>query len=380
MQGKALVNRRGCALAAWLIWANVRHRRIRLASAPPAIGHWADQSAERAGIMGEDRMRNLRIVAAAGIYAVGLGGAPAQDWPTRTVTMVVAFASGGPLDTLARNLQPYLIETLGQNVIIENVPGGGGTVGSLRVANAAVDSHMFTLGSIGTHAIGQSMHKTPPYNSLTDFAPVILVADAPQVVLARKDLPANDLKEFAAYAKANQDKMQHGSGGAGTSSHIGCVLMNQVLGVKITHVPYRGGGPAMQDLLAGRIDYICNYVSTALPSHRAKTAKVIATLNEKRVPTLPEVPTAEEQGFKGLEISAWNAIFMPKSATPAQVARLNAAVSKALDNPALKQRLEGVGLEVPVPARRTPEYLKEFTAAEIKRWREPVLASGVAHN
>ncbi len=320
----------------------------------------------------------LTSAAALGLLTFGIGGpAQAQDWPSRPVTMVIAFAPGGPLDTLARNIQPYLSEALGQQVVIENVPGGGGTVGSLRVSNAAADSHMFTLGSIGTHAIGQSMHKKPPYNAVTDFAPVMLVADAPQVVLARKDLPAGNLKEFAEYARVNQDKMQHGSGGAGTSSHIGCVLMNQVLGVKITHVPYRGGGPAMQDLLAGRIDFICNYISTALPSHRANIAKVLVTLNNKRVPTLPDVPTAQEQGFKGLEISAWNAIYMPKSATPQQVARLNAALNKALDNPKLKQRLEEIGLEVPVPERRTPEYLAQFTAEEIKRWEAPVKASGV---
>jgi len=318
------------------------------------------------------------LTAAAALAMLGMSvTAMAQDWPTRPVTMVIAFAPGGPLDTLARNLQPYLGEALGQQVVIENVPGGGGTVGSLRVSNAAADSHMFTLGSIGTHAIGQSMHKKPPYNAVTDFAPVMLVADAPQVVLARKDLPANNLKEFAAHAKANQDKMQHGSGGAGTSSHIGCVLMNQVLGVQITHVPYRGGGPAMQDLLAGRIDFICNYVSTALSSHRAGTAKVIVALNDRRLPTLPDVPTAQEQGFKGLEISAWNAIYMPKAATPQQVAKLNAALNTALDNPKLKQRLEDIGLEVPAPERRTPEYLAKFTAEEIRRWEAPVKASGV---
>lgn len=326
-------------------------------------------------------IRRSTISITAALAAIVLPGtAQAQDWPTRPVTMVIAFAAGGPLDTLGRNLQPYLTEALGQNVIIENLPGGGGTVGSLRVSNAAADSHMFTLGSIGTHAIGQSMHKKPPYNAVTDFSPVMLVADAPQVLLVRKDLPANNLKEFAAYAKANQDKMQHGSGGAGTSSHVGCVLMNQVLGVKVTHIPYRGGGPAMQDLLAGRVDYICNYISTALPSHRAKTAKVLATLNKQRVPTLPDVPTAEEQGFKDLEISAWNAIYMPKNTPPAYVAKLNAALNKALSNPALKKRLEDIGLEVPVPERRTPEYLAKFTADEIKRWEAPVKASGVQHN
>jgi tripartite-type tricarboxylate transporter receptor subunit TctC len=326
-------------------------------------------------------MRRSRILLTLAVAALlGPGQASAQDWPTRTVTMVVAFAPGGPLDTLARNLQPYLGEALGQPVIIEHVPGGGGITGSLRVANADVDSHMFTLGSIGTHAISQSMHRTPPYDALSDFVPVILVADAPQVLLARKDLPASNLREFAAYAKANHEKMQHGSGGAGTSSHIGCVLVNQVIGVNVTHIPYRGGGPALQDLLAGRVDYICNYISTALPSHRANTAKVIASLTDKRTPLLPEIPTAEEEGFKGLNISAWNAVFMPRN-TPASMAqKLNAAISKALDNQALKARLEGIGLDVPEPARRTPEYLAKFVAAEINRWREPVRASGVQHN
>ena len=232
----------------------------------------------------------IRIALSALAAALALTApATAQDWPTRPVTMVIAFAPGGPLDTLARNLQPYLSEALGQKSSSRTCRAAAAPSARCASSNAAADSHMFTLGSIGTHAIGQSMHKKPPYNAVTDFAPVMLVADAPQVVLARKDLPANNLKEFAIYARANQDKMQHGSGGAGTSSHIGCVLMNQVIGVKITHVPYRGGGPAMQDLLAGRIDYICNYISTALPSHRAKTAKVIAALTSKRTPSFPEV-------------------------------------------------------------------------------------------
>jgi tripartite-type tricarboxylate transporter receptor subunit TctC len=238
---------------------------------------------------------------------------------------------------------------------------------------------MFTIGSIGTHAIGQSMHAKPPYDAVNDFTPVMLVADAPQVLLARADLPANSLKEFAAYAKANADKMQHGSGGAGTSSHIGCVMVNEIIGVKITHVPYRGGGPAMQDLMAGRLDYICNYVSTAITAVNANKAKVIVTLSSKRVPSFPNVPTAQEQGMKDLDISAWNAAFMPKNTPPHMVAKLNAAISKALDNPALQKRLADLGLEAPEPARRTPEYLKQYVSEEIKRWRGPVMASGVQH-
>ena len=328
------------------------------------------------------RLCNVLLTLAAMVVLAcsAAGQEPARNWPSRNVTMVVAFAPGGPLDGLARNLQPYLSETLGQHVIIENVAGGGGTIGSLRVANAEIDSHMFTLGSIGTHAISQSMYTNPPYNALTDFAPVILVADAPQVLLARKDFPAGNLREFAAYARTHHDQMQHGSGGAGTSSHIGCVLVNQAIGVKVTHVPYRGASAAMQDLLAGRVDYICNYISTALPSHRAGTAKVISALSIRRTPLLPEVLTADEEGFPGLDISAWNAVFMPRNTPAPMVQKLNAAINKALDNPALKARLEDIGLDVPDASRRTPAYLAEFVAAEIKRWRVPVLASGVQHN
>src|SRR5262245_33206064 len=326
-------------------------------------------------------MRASRIALMLAVAAVlRPGPGSAQEWPTRTMTMVVAFAPGGPLDTLARNLQPYLSEALGHQVVVENSPGGGGTIASLRVANADPDSHVFTLGSIGTHALSQSMYTTPPYDARTDFVPVILVADAPQVMLARKDLPAGNLRAFAAYARANHAKMQHGSGGAGTSSHIGCVLMNQVIGVNATHVPYRGASAAMQDLLAVRIDYLCNYISTALASHAAGTAKVIVALTDKRSPLLPEIPTAAEEGFKGLDISAWNAVFMPRN-TPAWMAqKLNAALNKALDNPALQARLEGIGLDVPEPPRRTQAHLAQFVAAEIARWREPVRASGAQHN
>ena len=323
--------------------------------------------------------RKLLPLAAAYITLAAFASTAAgQDWPTRPVTMVVPFAAGGPIDTLGRVLQPYLSESLGQQVIIENQPGGGGMVGSLRVSQAAADSHMFVLGSIGTHAISQSMHKKPSYNSQTDFQPVTLVADAPLVLLVRKDLPANSLKEFMAYAKANQAKMQHGSGGTGTSSHVGCVLLNQTIGAKIVHVPYRGGGPAMQDLVGGRIDFICNYISTAIPVTKNGQAKVLATLAGARASAVPDVPTADEQGLKDFDISAWNAIFMPRSTPPELVAKLNAAVTKALDNPALQKRLDDIGLIPAMPARRGPAFLKSYVAGEVKKWAEPVKDSGIA--
>ncbi|WP_229266573.1 tripartite tricarboxylate transporter substrate binding protein [Leptospira sp. severe_002] len=317
-----------------------------------------------------------KLLAAAATLAALSSSSFAQDWPNRTVTMLIPFAAGGPIDVLGRILQPYLSEQLGQQVIIENVGGGGGMTGSLRVSQAAVDSHMFALASIGTHAISQSMHKKPPYHPVNDFQPVMLVADAPLVLLVRKDLPANNLKEFIAYTKANAGKMQFGSGGTGTSSHIGCVLLNQTIGVDVVHVPYRGGGPALQDLIGGRLDYICNYVSTALSAVNSGQGKVIATLASERAAAFPDVPTADQQGLKNFDISAWNAVFLPKSATPAQVARLNKALSAVQDNPAFRKRLEEQGLIGISPERRWPEYLRKFVADEIEKWAAPVKASG----
>jgi tripartite-type tricarboxylate transporter receptor subunit TctC len=323
-------------------------------------------------------MRQLTMLLAAAVtVAFGTGPGFAEDWPSRPLTMVVPFAAGGPIDTLGRVLQPSLGEALGQQVIIENAPGGGGMIGSQRVAAAPVDSHMFVLGSIGTHSIGQSMHSKPPYDAATAFQPVILVADAPLVLIVRKDLPVKTFKEFVAYAKANQGKMQFGSGGTGTSSHIGCVLLNDTIGVKVVHVPYRGGGPALQDLIAGRIDYICNYVSTAVAAVKSGQARVLATLAHARSASFPDVPTADEQGLKGFDISAWNAAFLPKSATPAMVTRLNAAFSKALDNATVRKRFDDLGLIPPTAARRTPAYLKTFVESEIKKWAAPVKAGGL---
>ncbi|MEA3028119.1 MAG: hypothetical protein QOF91_3404 [Alphaproteobacteria bacterium] len=303
--------------------------------------------------------------------------AAAQDWPNRPMTMVVPFAAGGPMDTLARILQPTLGETLGQSIIIENSPGGGGLTGSLRVSQAAADSHMFVLASIGTHAIGYSMHSKPAYHPANDFQPVSFIADAPLVLIVRKDLPANSLQDFIAHTKANQGKMQFASGGTGTSSHISCVLLNQSIGANVVHVPYRGGGPALQDVIAGRIDYTCNYVSIAVPAVQSGQARVLATLARERTSAFADLPTAGEQGLKDFDVSAWNAILLPKSATPAMVAKFNAAVSKALDNPAMRSRLDAIGLIAAAPDRRSPEYLRSYIESEIKKWAGPVKASGL---
>ena len=314
--------------------------------------------------------------AALAVMLAWAGAAAAQDYPTRPVTMVVPFAAGGPIDLLGRLIQPALAKALGQPVVIENVTGGGGMVGANRVKQAAPDGYQIVLGSIGTHALSPLLAKQPPYDPATDFTPVILVADLPLVLLARKDLPAQNLQEFIAYTKANHAKMQFGSGGTGTSSHIACVLLDQTIGVDVTHIPYRGGGPALTDMMAGRVDYLCAYISLAVQAAAAGQARALATFGRVRSPAMPSVPTADEQGLKGLDAPTWNAIFAPKGTPPAVVAKLNAAVSQALDDTTVRARLAQLGLDVPPPAERTPDYLAKYVASEIVRWAPAVKASG----
>ena len=199
-----------------------------------------------------------------GLFAL-TGAADAQTYPARPLTMIIPFAAGGPTDVLGRVMAARMGEILGQQVVVENVGGAGGMTGSKRVADAAPDGYTFVLGTVGTHAQGQTMYKKPLYNSAAEFAPVALLAEVPIILTVRKDLPAKDFKEFVAYAKANESKMQYGSAGAGSATHLGCVLLNYVLGTNITHVPYRGTGPAMQDLQGGRIDFLCEIITTAKP-------------------------------------------------------------------------------------------------------------------
>jgi tripartite-type tricarboxylate transporter receptor subunit TctC len=304
------------------------------------------------------------------------GAAAAQDYPTRPVTMVVPFAAGGPIDLLGRLIQPAMASALGQPVVIENVTGGGGMTGSNRVKQATPDGYQVVLGSIGTHTLSPLLAKHPLYDPAKDFAPVILVAEIPLVLLVRKDLPAQNLQQFIAYTKANHAKMQFGSGGTGTSSHIGCVLLDQTIGVDVTHVPYRGGGPALTDLIAGRMDYLCNYISLAVQAVGTGQARALAILARERSPVMPDLPTAAEQGLGGADAYTWNAIFAPKGTPPAIVAKLNAAVSHALDDPTVRERLAKLGLDVPPAPLRTPDHLGQYVASEMARWAPAVRASG----
>jgi tripartite-type tricarboxylate transporter receptor subunit TctC len=304
--------------------------------------------------------------------------APAQSWPTRPTTMVVPLAAGGAGDVLARILASRLSELLGQQVIVENVGGAGGMMGASRVAKASPDGYQFVQGSIGTHAANQTLFEKPLYNAATDFAPVALIAESPIVLIARRDYPANNLQEFIGYAKANQAKMQYGSAGVGSAVHLACALLNATIGVKITHVPYRGGNPAMQDLIAGRTDYQCALPADAMPQIESNAVKAISILSLDRSSTLPTLASAHEQGLTNFTASVWNALFFPKGTPAAIVRKLNEATVATVETPGVQTKLRDMGATVVAPARRSPEYLQRFVESEIVKWAAVIKAAGIS--
>ena len=314
--------------------------------------------------------------AAFGAMLALTGTAVAQNFPTHPLVMVIPFAAGGPQDVLGRIIAASMSENLGQQVIIENVGGAGGMTGSVRVAQAPPDGYTMVLGSVGTHAQNQTLFKKPLYDAATDFTPVALVAETPIALITRKDLPPTNFKDFVAYAKANQATMQYGSAGAGSATHLGCVVLNYVIGVNITHIPYRGTGPAMQDLAGGRIDYLCDIIATAKPQIDAGTVKGLAIMTKERAEVLPNLPTTLEQGTD-VQAYTWSAVFLPKNAPDAIVQKLNGAIVKAMKSPAVRDRMASLGAVLVADDRATPQYLGQFVKSEIAKWAAPIKASGV---
>lgn len=332
--------------------------------------------------------KRLVLTVLAGGLAIGLvigtklliatGLARAESWPERPVTMVVPFAAGGPTDVVGRVVAQQLSEILKQQVIVENVGGAGGMVGAQRVAQAKPDGYQMLLGTVGTQAYNQTLYKKPLYNATSDFTPVVLIAEQPLVLVVRKEFPATNLEEFAAYAKAHTANMSFGSGGSGSSTHLGCVLLNSALGVNVQHVPYRGSAPALQDLIAGRIDYLCDAVSTELPHIKAGAVRPLAILARQRSPVLPNVPTAQEEGLPDFDANNWIGLFFPRATPDAVVSRLHDATVQAMNSPAVRSRMEAIGTDLVQSDRTSPDYLKHFVASEIKKWATPIKASGVS--
>jgi tripartite-type tricarboxylate transporter receptor subunit TctC len=303
--------------------------------------------------------------------------ASAQSWPTRPVTMVVPFAAGSSSDTAGRVLAIGISEALGQQVIIENVGGGGGMTGTARVAKAAPDGYQFVFASVDSMAIVPTMHKQPLYNSVTDFTAGGLVVEQPIVLITRKDLPVNSLQEFVAFAKANHGTMQFGSSGVGSGSHFSCAKLNAAIGIEPTHVPYRGSGLAMQDLIAGRIDYFCALGAAAMGPLEAGNAKAMALLTSERSPLFPTLQTSKEQGIGGIDSYFWTAFFFPKDTPDAIVQKLYEATNQSLKSPTTIDRLKRAGVAPIAPELRTPAYLKTFIGTEVDNWAATIKASGV---
>jgi len=300
----------------------------------------------------------------------------AQEWPAKPVTVVVAAAADGPIDVLARLIAQRMGPSLGQHVVVQNVGGSGGIAGGQRVAKAAPDGYTTLLGTIATHANPQLLSDRPPYNPISDFAPVALIAEIPLVLVVRKTLPANTFEEFVAYAKKNQASMSFGSAGVGSASHLGCVMLQRAMGTTIPHLPYRGTGPAMQDLVAGRLDFLCDIAVTAVPNIKSGGVKALANLSAHRSPVLPDLPTAGERGLPSVEAYTWAALFAPKGTPAPIVAKLQAAAVAAMNRTGLREQFESVAATLVAPDRRSSEYLGRFVKSEFEKWGEAIRAGG----
>ena len=302
------------------------------------------------------------------LAVVLIAGTAFGAYPERPITMIVPFAAGGPTDVTARIVGEHMSRTLGQQIIIENVAGAGGTTGISRAAASTADGYTIMMGHMGTHGAAPAVYPNLKYNPTRDFEPIGLAAGTPILIVAKKDFPANDLKAFVAHVKANGSKLNEAHAGVGSVSHTTCTLLHSLLGVQPNRVAYRGTGPALNDLVAGQVDYMCDQIVNLTPQIQGGTIKAFAIATAERNPALPNVPTTKEAGLPEFQVSAWNAIFAPKGTPKDVVTRLNDALVKALDDANTRKRLLDLGGDVPDRAGRSPEALSKLVQTEVARW------------
>jgi len=291
-----------------------------------------------------------------------------QEYPNRAITLVVPFSAGGAVDVVARLLGEYASRTLGQPVVVENVTGAGGTIAAARVARAAPDGYTILVGNLGTQVSSVANYKDLPYDPRHDFAPVMLVANTPEVLIINKDLPCEKLQDFVAYAKANDRAVTMGSAGVGSISHLAYLLFNSVAKTKIIHVPYRGDPDADTDLMGGRIDAAFNQVVLASSYIKSGKVRALALAAPRRLPILPDVPSSSEAGMPELQVNAWTAFFAPRAAPDVVIRKLNSAVAQAFVEDAVLKRLAALGVELPAPEQRTPSALRDLINSELGKW------------
>ncbi|NNM71700.1 tripartite tricarboxylate transporter substrate-binding protein [Enterovirga aerilata] len=324
-------------------------------------------------------MKKLISIAAAALGLVA-GAASAQTYPQRPITMIVPFAAGGPTDVIARIVGDHMSRTLGQQVVIENVAGAGGTTGITRAAGAAPDGYTIMMGHMGTHGAAPALYPNLKYDPANSFDTIGMAAGTPIVIVAKKDYPAGDLKAFLAHLKANDTKTNMAHAGVGSVSHSTGVLFTSVVGIKPTMVAYRGTGPALNDLMSGQVDFMTDQIVNVAPQITGGTIRAYAIATPQRSPALPDVPTTKEAGLEGYEVSAWNAVFGPKG-LPADVrAKLVDALNKALSDENTRKRLLDLGGVIPEGAERGPEALQKLVESEVARWTPVLKAAGAVAN
>lgn len=309
----------------------------------------------------------MRILAALVALLASLAGAAAQSFPTKPITIVVPFAAGGPLDAMARVIGDRMRVSLGQQVIIENVVGAAGSVGVGRVVRAPPDGYTVSIGHWSTHVVNGAIYDLP-YDLIKDLEPVARLPSNPQFVVARKSLPATNLKELIMWLKLNEEKATAGTAGSGSGSHIAAVYFQNITGTHFTFVPYRGTGPAMNDLIAGHIDLIVDQTSNSMAQVKAGFIKAFAVTAKERLPSAPDIPTVDEAGAPGLYISVWYGLWVPKGTPRDVIAKLNGAAVDAMADPTVRARMAMLGLDIPPREQQTPEALGALQKAEIKKW------------
>ncbi|SEG08289.1 tripartite tricarboxylate transporter substrate-binding protein [Bosea lathyri] len=315
------------------------------------------------------------ILALGAALAIAAAPATAQTYPSRSITMIVPFAAGGPTDIIARIVSEHMSRTLGQSIVVENVAGAGGTTGSLRVAKATPDGYLVMMGNLGTHSASVGLYPNLAYDPRTDFAPVINTAGTPMLISAHQDFPANTLQEFVALLKANPGKYNYGHGGVGSTSHLTCVYFHHLIKAPVQHVPFRGSGPAMNALLAKQLDYVCDQTVGIVPQLTNLKTYVVAT--PKRLDVAKDVLTSAEAGLPEFQAVGWNAIFAPKD-TPAEIVeKLNAAGRAALADASVRKRLLDLGCEIPDSAGQSSAALGQHVRAEVDKWTPVIKAAGV---
>jgi tripartite-type tricarboxylate transporter receptor subunit TctC len=320
--------------------------------------------------------------ACAGLLALSAltGFAAAQaDYPSRPITLIVPFAAGGPTDIISRIVGESMSKTLGQTIVVENVVGAGGTTASTRAKRATPDGYTIIMGHMGTHAASVALYPNLQYHPIDDFETIGLAAGTPVLILARKDFSPKDLKEFVAHVKANAEKLNMAHAGVGSVSFTTCLLLNHILAVKPTSIPYQGTGPALNALVGGQVDYMCDQIVNVVPQIQAGTIKAYAIGTPERNPALPDVPTSKEAGLPEFEASAWNALFAPKGTPKPVIDKLSAALDKALDDETVRKRLLDLGSDLPDKAKRTPQALAQLVKSEIDRWTPIIKAAGPAN-